>query len=851
MWGEACFRSTPKWKFGSAPARAWHRGPSRRNVDRRKFCATSGYEFEALLSDCKEEPQIIRLSIRDFALPSPRTGSIDAYSGFGATSLEGIEIHQQVQKKRAGEFPNYRSEVKLSKTFEREGYRFQIEGRMDGIFESPTPKIEEIKSTFNIRELLRTVEDCHTTHPYALQLLTYGYFYWTEQNVLPELTFHFVSTRNRETLDLALPFDRSTYEAWLERRLTELAQDAKRAEKRTSRRKKMADAFPFPFLKPRSGQIELIQTIEEGMAKSQRMLLQAPTGLGKTVGVLYPSLKEALSRGQRVVYVTPKNSQHAVAEDAVDRFQDTGSAVKSLTITAKSKMCFKPEPLCNPRYCEYAKDYYDKVAENGLVAELSKKKKLTARVFRTMGEKYEVCPFELQLEAAGEADVVICDYNYVFAPQSALGRLPPSTFATKGKPNLVVDEAHNLPSRAAGYYSPALSSFVLERMREDLRALPRRFAKEAEELLDEALEVISDLRPAGAAKSVRFEAELTPFAEQDGKFRGFLSRYLDSDVEIQAKDPVLRICFYWGEFTSILADIHGAGREEFFTTFQPERSGGSVKITCCDASQMLKPQYDFYDQVVAFSATLKPFDFYARLSGLDSPELLTGEFDSPFASSQRKLLIIPQISTKYSDRERNYSRIAETITRISALHPGNHLAFFPSFEFLERVADLFIPPNGQTLIRQTRGMTGEAVEEVLHVLRERARPTTLFAVQGGVFSEGVDYPGEMVIGAFIVGPPLPSFDIERESMKIYYEEHYGDGFAYAYTYPAMAKAVQAAGRVIRSETDRGIIVLMDSRFMEKSYSQSMPSDWFQESPRELVSRSILKDISDFWSGGKD
>lgn len=791
--------------------------------------------------------KIVKLSIRDFGMPSPRTGSIDSYSGYRSSPLEGIELHQEVQKKRALEDPEYEAEVKLGHTFERGGYQFQIEGRIDGLFRNEHPRIEEIKSTFNIRELGKVLEESDYDHPYGLQLLTYGYFFYLEEQKIPSLSFHLVSTRNRETLDLSLKFDLAKYEAWLELRLDELVKDAQNTEKRTARRKKVSEKFPFPFEKPRSGQIELIATVEEGMAAKQRMLVQAPTGLGKTVGVLYPTLKESLSRGQRVVYVTPKNSQHSVAEDAVERFQDTGSALKSLTITAKSKMCFKAEPLCNPTYCEYAKDYYTKVSDNDLLDALAKKKKLSARVFKTMGEKYEVCPYELQLEAVNEADVVICDYNYVFSPMSMLSRVPNATFAVEGKPNLVIDEAHNLPSRAAGYYSPSLSSFVLDRMRDDLCALPKRFAAEAEELLDECIEVLVNCRPDGPSKAAPIDPPIAPFLEIDGKLRAFLSRYLDSDVEIKPKDAVLRLSFYWGEFTGILEEITGAGRDEFFTTFQPDRTGGIVKITCCDASAMLKPRYEDYEQVVGFSATLKPFDYYARLSGLESKELKTAEFESPFEKSKRKLLIIPQISTKFADRERNYAKIAEAISRVSALKPGNHLAFFPSFDFMDKVVAHLDVPQGFQLLTQERYMKNADTEAVLDILKSQARPTLLFGVQGGVFSEGVDYPGDMVIGAFIVGPPLPNFDLERETMKKYYESHYQEGFAYAYAYPAMAKAVQAAGRVIRTEADRGVIVLMDGRFIEPGYSKSMPRDWFHHSPLELVSKSILKDVTDFWS----
>lgn len=252
--------------------------------------------------------------------------------------------------------------------------------------------------------------------------------------------------------------------------------------------------------------------------------------------------------------------------------------------------------------------------------------------------------------------------------------------------------------------------------------------------------------------------------------------------------------------------------------------------------------------MVGFSATLKPFEYYARLSGLDPGNVKTEEFQSPFPKEHRKLLIIPQISTKYADRERNYAKIADVLQRIIALRSGNYFAFFSSFKFLDRVLALFQLPQGFIVLKQERDMKTAQVEKVLEHLREGSSPTILFAVQGGTFSEGVDYPGEMAIGAFVIGPPLPAFDLEREQMREYYQKRYQAGFDYAYAIPAMAKAIQAAGRVIRSEVDRGLIVLMDSRFVQPAFSHSLPSDWFESDVSELVSDGILKNVSDFWAG---
>jgi DNA excision repair protein ERCC-2 len=794
--------------------------------------------------------KLVAVALRDFALPVPRTGSIEAHSGYGRAAAEGYEIHVRVQRKRAMSDPSYEPEVPVRHAFDREGYRFEVAGRMDGIFRHDPPTIEEIKTGFAVRELADALAGRPLEHPYSLQLQTYGYFFWLEHRIVPRLVFHLVSSRNGEVIDLEQALNVPGYEHWLESRLHALVLEAKKAEKRIARRRTIAAALAFPFGEPRPGQIELMHAIEEGIQEGSRMLIQAPTGLGKTVGVLYPLLKEALGRGQSVVYVTPKNSQHSVAEDAVRRFHVTGARLRSLTITAKGKICFKNEPLCDPEYCEYAREHYTKVHENGILDLLANKRRLTARTFRSLGDAYQVCPFELQFDGMQEADVVICDYNYVFAPRAALRRMTTIGVGQTGKPNLVIDEAHNLPARAMEFYSPSLSSTTLEKLRDDIRRAPPPHCHEAEGLLDGCIRTILSCRPQDRSGPAIIDPPASLFRDLDARLRALLSRYLGSGVEIQPRDAVLRLCFSWSEFTEALTYAGDPGREEFFTTFHPHPTGGTVKITCCDASAMLKDRYGEYEQVVGFSATLKPFEYYVQLSGLGPEQVRNAEFPAPFLKERRKLLIIPQISTKYADRERNYPRIADAIHKIASLHHGNYFAFFPGFEFLERVLSSFRPPEDFTVLQQERDMQAPAVAAVLDHLRAQIVPTIVFAVQGGVFSEGLDYPGEMVIGAFVIGPPLPKFDLERERMREYYQRRYGAGFDFAYAIPAMAKAVQAAGRVIRSETDRGLIVLMDNRFVQSRYSCSMPADWFESCATELVSTGILKEVSDFWGCGR-
>ncbi|KYG67304.1 ATP-dependent helicase [Bdellovibrio bacteriovorus] len=780
----------------------------------------------------------IALNVKQFALPCPRVGSIETHSGYGNAPTSGQEIHQSVQRQRLRENPKYEAEKKLSYSFLSGPYEFVVSGRADGFVAEPA-MIEEIKSAFDVEELQRKMR-FEPDHPYVWQLRTYGYIHYKETGVVPKLNLHLVSSRNFKSHTLSIDLDIESYEFWLGLRLKELLEETKVKEKLFKKRVAMAEEMTFPFSSPRRGQKELVQTITDSFSGGEALLVQAPTGLGKTAGILYPSLKESLSRGQKVVYVTPKNSQHQVAEEAVEKIQEQGCKVRSLTITAKSKMCLKNEPLCNPKYCEFAKDYYAKVATHDLVNKMSRLRSLNSEKLKKMGEEFEVCPFELSVEAIEQADVVIGDYNYVFAPRSLVGRLALPLLEPDQKANLVIDEAHNLPSRSQDYFSPTLSTLQFNILEKDFVKLPAQYALQAHSLTARARRLIQSYGTDGVSKIIKVEFE--PILDLEKDIRDLTTDYLDSDVEILSQDPILRLMNLWTDFT---ASIQFAG-EEFFQTYQRQNHHEMIKITCCDASEHLKLAYDEFKNVVAFSATLKPFRYYQELLGFDE-DAKQVEFQSPFEKENRKLLIIPQISTKFSDRHQSAGKIAETIQRISSVKPGNYIALFPSFEFMRMAQDKLVLPQFKLLV-QEREMKQSQIQEYLEELKAAKEPTILFGVQGGVFSEGVDFPGDMLIGAFIVGPALPSFDFEREQIRSYYERRYGKdhAFNYAYVYPAMAKAIQSAGRVIRSESDRGVIVMLDSRFLQNSYFETMPEGWFETSPQELVSRQILQDVKLFW-----
>lgn len=789
----------------------------------------------------------VKMDIRQFAVPAPRVGSIETHSGYGAPPLSGQEIHQMVQRKYERDIPEFVSEKPFSLTIAMSPYTLIVSGRADGFIAGSPTEILEFKTAFDVEELYKKIL-ADENHPYVWQLRTYGYIHYKQTGEVPVLTLKLLSQRNwRKTLEIEIELHVDDFEKWLERRLDELTDEIKAKEKVFRRRQKNADSMEFPFPVPRPGQKELVATVKKSFEDEIPLLIQAPTGLGKTAGILYPAMLESFARGQKVVYVTPKNSQHEACEKAVDLMNEQGADIKRLTITSKAKMCLKEEPICNPHYCEYAKDYYTKVAENDLIKKLNKQKKLSSKKFLKMGEEFKVCPFELSLEGIDHADVVVGDYNYVFSPRSLVGRLSEPLLDTDELPNLVIDEAHNLPARAQDYFSPEISTAVLKTMQNDFHRIQNSFAVKGYALCEELLGLIAEYTDESSAKKIVIDPE--PFIDVEKRIRDFTMSYLESDAEVQMDDPVLRFSNTIADFVSAL-ELTG---EEFFQTYQRNGTNETLKITCSDASAQLARAYKYFKNVAAFSATLKPFQYYLELLGFPLDATRTIEFSSPFKAENRKIVMIPQISTKYKDRLYSAPKIAEVITRVCNLKKGNYMALFPSFEFMMKVkSHLDLADSGYKVLVQERKMKNSVTERYLDELRWPERPTLLLGVQGGIFSEGVDYPGDMLIGVFVVGPALPNFDFERELIREYYGKRYGESnaFDYAYVYPAMAKAIQSAGRVIRTETDRGVIILMDPRFLEKSYSESMPNEWFREKPEELLSQKILSDITDFWEGGK-
>lgn len=818
-------------------------------------------------SDASPLRRQISLAVRDFVAPLVRTGSLNQTRTFGLSgSLRqvGAQIHAQIQGNKKETVQGYRSEVYVQTLLPCATGDVVVSGRLDGLYENAHALVvEEIKSTTNLHGLAQEIAR-NPLHPYALQARMYAWMleasgYAAGRAVSVRMLLVSVhDVEDTRSLDLDA-LDLGSFDDWVARRAQELLEEAKVDEARQAERRAEGEALVFPFATPRAGQLELVEEVDAAITSGARLLLQAPTGLGKTAGVLFPHLRDALQNGKQVFYLTPKNSQHAVAQDAVERMRAQGRALRSVVITSKEKSCLKDEVICDPKYCEFALGYYDKLATSGVLDELADAGVVDAALLREKGLEHGVCPFELSLDFTARADVIIGDYNYAFSPNAALQRYFEDD-ARSHLVNMVVDEAHNLYARAMDLYSPRIAQSTLEAFREkglfqiDLLGDDPKLKKRYVRLVDRALDTLTGasrakvtdtfVRERGAVKG---SSVVTPDADAFFKVEAALGRFLTSYAEktelLRPTDPVFELYRLWSEFCGVLR----LGGDEFVFTWQETAEDAALQCTCCDASRFLRQRMASLGAVTAFSATLKPFEFYAQMSGFDRGTFVTREIASPFPRENRKVVLIPQVSTTFKERERNFPKIAEIVERVVPLHKGNTFVFFPSFAFLGEVARRLegrLP--GFRVYAQRPGMTLAEQAQLLAKFRQKTKNVVMLAVQGGVFSEGIDLPGEELESAIVVGPSLPTFDLERECIRAYFDRRYGRGFDYAYVYPAMARVVQAAGRVIRTPTDKGLVLLCDKRFLQQSYREVMPTEWLEDGVDALVTRSLLKDVRDFW-----
>ena len=512
-------------------------------------------------------------------------------------------------------------------------------------------------------------------------------------------------------------------------------------------------------------------------------------------------------------------------------------------------MCINSIYACREEFCPHLQQFQLKLQQTKILEQLLPRGVLDPDALMEAGRSVGVCPFELALLAAERTDAIVCDYNYVFDPQVYFRRFFQD--ADYSDAVLIIDEAHNLVQRALDYYSPVLRRRQVQALTKQLAHVEPGLARE----LRQFLRVIDDFfrshdhpqpdeysqldeEPARHADQFLIESPKPFFDDLKSTLNRLSVRYLLDKIEsgrALPEDPVDEFFAELGQFYSVL----GLAGEEFAYVFDTT-GGGALKIVCQDASRLLAERLAGFHSVIATSATLAPSDFYQQMLGFDPARTDTLNLPAPFPAENRRVLVVPTVSTIFRHRGENYDRVAAIIATVAGAQPGNYMALFPSYDFLRATARHLAVPA----LVQEPGMTAAQRQAMLDALQTNRPPKLVLAVQGGVFAEGVDYPGETLSGVIVISPALPQLSFERELMRQYYQQKYGKGFEFAYLYPGMNRVIQSVGRLIRSETDCGVAVLVCQRFVQNQYTALFPADW----GTDLTCRDLEPELAKFWAG---
>ena len=816
----------------------------------------------------------IKVSVRTLVEFIMRSGDLESGSGrMDADAMQaGSRLHRKIQKSMGS---NYTAEVPLSIEISLsdgdESFLLVVEGRADGVIRNQDDSfvIDEIKCSYRDVTLMQKPEQVHLA-----QARCYAYMLGVKEGRLgvlqdeaeePDLeitdeaqneeevfgirlTYCNIETENIKYFNEELSAEELT--AWFDALISEYAKWAvwERRWKKLRNASAKALQFPFPY---REGQKDFTAGVYRSILREKKLFAMAPTGVGKTVSTVFPSVK-AVGEGltDKLFYLTAKTIVRTVAEETFSLLADRGLMFKTVTITAKEKICVLEKPECNPFTCPRAKGHFDRV-NDALFDMLTNEKNITRELIEAYAEKYTVCPFEFCLDLTLWADAVICDYNYVFDPTVALKRF----FAGDGKNNYVflIDEAHNLPERAREMYSGTL-------WKEEFLSVKRLLGKQMPKLT-KRLEACNKelLRLKRESEAFTEHTEFGALAMCLTRLMTECEEYLKDDKRPgNERDAVLNLYF---EVRHFLAMYDFSDTDYRYYTAYGEDGSFYARVQCMQPARALTEQLKKGKSAVFFSATLLPVRYYME-------ELGGGEEDyaiyvpSPFAKEQRLVMVGCDVNFRYANRgQRMYEKAAEYILKFTEAQQGNYFVFFSSYRMLQDVAAVLeerlseaegagLSERTTVLHKQKTNMTEAEREEFLAEFTEESEETHIgLCVLGGIFGEGIDLKGERLIGAVIVGTGLPLVCDERELFRRYYDgqtDSAKDGFSCAYLYPGMNKVQQAAGRVIRTMEDKGAVLLLDDRFAGAQYASLFPKEWY---PYETVTlRTMPERLDAFWNG---
>lgn len=781
------------------------------------------------------EKERIKISVRNLVEFILRSGNLDNRRTSAAdreAMQKGSRIHRKLQKQMKA---SYKAEVPLKWEEEYSDFIIEIEGRADGIIDDEEAcVIDEIKGVYRDLYFLEEPVPVHKA-----QAMCYAYFYASQKKISKiEVQMTYCHLETEEIKRFREEFSFSYLKKWFEDLLSEYYKWANfQYQRRIERRSSMEGLeFPYPY---RKGQKELVSGVYHTMRTEKQLFIQAPTGIGKTMAAIFPAVRAVgEGHGDKIFYLTAKTITRTVAEEAFHILKEKGLSYKTISITAKEKLCLCEETDCNPEKCPYAEGHFDRI--NAAVFEILNEKDTYLREdLLEQAEKHRVCPYEMCLDISSLVDAVICDYNYVFDPNVYLRRF--FSDGVKGDYLFLIDEAHNLVERGRKMYSAVLCK---EDFLETAKIVKEHSAK-LYKILKKCNRMMLEYKRECDECTVM--ENIAGLSLQLMNLLGEMENFLEKEHEEKVQKAVLEFSFSVRHFLNMY-DI--ADENYVIYSHYDDEQRFLITLYCVNPKRNLQECLNKGRGAVFFSGTFLPLPYYRSLFSERRDDYAICA-SSPFLRENLKLLVACDVSSKYTRRGvSEYEKMAEYIYELAAGKQGNYMVFFPSYRMLEDIYEIFRNKTEErqfevSCILQSSNMTEQEREEFLEAFQENSAKTLIgFCVMGGIFSEGIDLTGERLIGAAIVGTGLPQVGCEREILKNYYDEKAQNGFAYAYRYPGMNKVLQAAGRVIRTKEDRGVVLLLDERFLQREYLELFPQEW-QSYERCTVGNAGQK-IRAFW-----
>ena len=762
----------------------------------------------------------------DFLL---RTGDIDNRIFNKTTMSEGTKIHAFYQSKQN---KDYISEYYLKELFHVDGFSIDLDGRADGVIISDNgATIDEIKSTISpLDEYYEQHKEWHLGQAKCYALM------YAHLNKLDKMDIQLTYIHQIDNTRMYKTFSYLTSE--LEEYVTKLIKDYlefyKLIFERSEKRNESAKNLKFPFHSFRKGQKELSK-YAYGISKSGGLLfVEAPTGIGKTMSTLYPFAKSfADDENEKIFYLTAKNSGRITAFEATKLLLEEGLYASAIMITAKDKICFCPGKSCNPDECPFAKDYYTHIRKV-LIESIKEYNLFTPELICDIAKHYAICPFEFSLDLSLYADIIVCDYNYMFDPMVYLKRYFDEDAS---KIIVLIDEAHNLVDRGREMYSASFDSYSFKKAKKAVRHLEHKKIKNATKRITKLFNSFEDL-PEGET--------IIPYL--DDKDVAGLNAYLlaSSDVNKHHHEYVNE------DFTNFFFDLNKFVKlyelyDSSFTLFVTKTASGEKKISlyCLDPRDQLKTSLNKVKSKIIFSATLSPSEYYIDLLGGNKSDPLL-RLPSPFPKENLDLMVAPTVSIRYKNREQTLEEVSRYIKTLISGKVGNYFVYVPSYEYLEKLTPYLYDKN-INLIIQERDMNELDKNQFLACFVDKPKKTTVgIAVVGGAFGEGIDLVSERLIGVVVVGVGLPQICFERDLIRKYFDEKLQKGYSYSYLNPGLNKVMQAVGRVIRSESDRGVALLIDDRYLSKTYKDLFSDKWSHYKVVTSI-KDVQEEVENFWN----